>query len=44
MSSILVGIEDAFGIMIGDADITLELFGSIASLTRYVRRSLTVTP
>jgi amino acid adenylation domain-containing protein len=45
MSSILVGIEDAFGIVIGDADITLELFRSIASLTRYVRRSLTeVTP
>jgi len=45
MSAILVGIEDAFGIVTSEGDITPELFESVASLSRYVRRSLAeVTP
>lgn len=38
MSSILVGIEDAFGIAVEGADINPKLFESVASLTRYVWR------
>lgn len=40
MSAILVGIEDAFGIAIDSADITPELFESIATLSRHVRGDL----
>jgi len=42
MSGILVGIEGAFGIAFDAADITPELFQSVANLTRYVRRYLAV--
>jgi acyl carrier protein len=44
MSGILVGIEDAFGIRIRQADILPELFESVASLTRYVRANRGAAP
>ena len=34
---LIVGIEDEFGIVIADEDLSLELFESVTSLARYVR-------
>ena len=34
--SLVVGIEERFGIEIPDRDITIDNFGSIAAITRYV--------
>ena len=34
--SLVVGIEERFGIEIPDRDITVDNFGSVAAITRYV--------
>ena len=34
--SLVVGIEERFGIEIPDRDITVDNFGSVATITRYV--------
>ena len=37
MVELIVGLEDEFGIVIADEDLSLELFESVTSLARFIR-------
>jgi acyl carrier protein len=40
---LIVGLEDEFGMVIADEDLSLELFENVASLARFIR-ARTITP